>query len=260
MKFHRNVVISFVATDVSGHVRSTGTCRMCSHVGELARKQECPVVKILEILEYENKNSWNFFIKKRVFKSLTSVELMTHGQGLLEWVSDMKVCFLAGLPHRPRNHQALGSASFSSFELEFLSWMQETSLIIFSLNVYHKLFHVQWQNSAMENCGITEPWIIKVRRDFLKSCGPNPPSCSKQSQWGPDCFFNQLEFVCMYVLLFTHFISTYILLHISAITVFLKCEVFRIILDSLIDKQNPSIRSRPARQLYHTLAVPGSVL
>lgn len=134
MKFHGKIVISFVATDVSSHVRSTGTCRMHNHVGDLARKQECLVVKILEILEYENKNLWNFFIKKWVFKRPTSVELMTQGPGLLKWVRDMEVYSLLGLPHCPLNNQALGSASFSSFELEFLSWTQETSLI-FSLKV-----------------------------------------------------------------------------------------------------------------------------
>lgn len=269
MKFHGKTVISFVATDVSSHVRSTGTCRMHSHVGELARKQECLVVKILEILEYENKNSWNIFIKKWVFKRPTSVELMTQGPGLLKWVGDMEVCSLLGLPHCPLNNQALGSASFSSFELEFLSWTQETSLIIFSLKVMFTtscfMFSgrtLQWKILESQN-----PGIIKIRKDFLKSCGSNPHSCSKQGQWGSGCFFNQLDCVCMYVLLCTCFISTYILLRIFAITVFLKCEVFRVILDSLLisrSSQSESVLHRnkgtAVQQLHHTLAVPGSVL
>jgi len=53
MKFHRNIVINLVTTDVSSHVRSAGAWRMHSHV-ELARKQECPMVKTFDILEYEN--------------------------------------------------------------------------------------------------------------------------------------------------------------------------------------------------------------
>lgn len=54
MKFHRKIVITFVTTHISSHVRSSGTCRMHSHIGELARKQECLMVKTFEILECEN--------------------------------------------------------------------------------------------------------------------------------------------------------------------------------------------------------------
>lgn len=54
MKYHRKIVIALVTTDVGSDVRSGGTCRMQSHIGELARKQKCPTVKIFAVLEYEN--------------------------------------------------------------------------------------------------------------------------------------------------------------------------------------------------------------
>lgn len=63
MKFHRKTVITFVTTGVSSHVRFAGACRMHSHIGELAKKQQCPMVKTFGILGYENETLCDFFIK-----------------------------------------------------------------------------------------------------------------------------------------------------------------------------------------------------
>lgn len=262
MKCHRKIVITSVTSDVSSHVRSAGTCRTHSHIGGLARNQQCPMVKTFDILKCENETFWNFFIKKRVFRRPTSVELMAQRTGLLQGVRECGSLFPFRSPSSHLNHQAVGSASFSVFELEFPSWTQETSLIIFSLKIMFTTSCFMFSDRTLQRKIVESqnPGIIKIRKNLLKSSGSNSHPCSKQSQWGSGCFFNQLVCVCMYVFLCTHFISTYIPLHIFSITVFLKLEILRIILGSLIDKQKLLIRSCPAQQWTYscTATVPDS--
>lgn len=52
----------------------------------------------------------------------------------------------------------------------------------------------------------------------------------------------------MYVLLGTHFISSYILLYSFSITVLLRLEIFRIISGAFIDKQKLLIQGYPAEE------------
>lgn len=137
------------------------------------------------------------------------------------------------------------------FELEFLSSTQENSLIIFSLKIMLTTIYfmlsdraLPWKIVDLQNLG-----MIKIKKNLLKSSGSSPHPA--QSRAGEN------EFTLLTSLFIYAYIYACVSISILEVPIsycpffqklFLKLEIFRIVVGFFTHKQKLLIRNCPAQE------------